>query len=300
MKKKVLIVGGTGFIGYHLIKNFKKKYEIISLSVNKNTQNKIKGIKYIFFDFTKKKNLKILDNYFFDYVINLGGYVDHFNKKKTTDNQYLGVKNLLNYLIKKQIKSFIQIGSSAEYGITKSPQREKSKCKPKLIYGKAKFQATKYVQKISRKKLVTGIILRLYQVYGPMQPNNRFLPTVINKCLNNKNYLCHEKGVCRDFLYIDDFIVLINRILNKKKINNYAGQIFNVGFGKPIDLNIVAKKIELECKGGKQLKKKAKLRIDEPKVIFPDISRVKKVFNWKPKVTFKIGLRKTIEYYRNV
>ena len=114
--------------------------------------------------------------------------VGHFNKKKTTDNQYLGVKNLLNYLIKKQIKSFIQIGSSAEYGITKSPQREKSKCKPKLIYGKAKFQATKYVQKISRKKLVTGIILRLYQVYGPMQPNNRFLPTVINKCLNNKNY----------------------------------------------------------------------------------------------------------------
>ena len=95
---------------------------------------------------------------------------------------------------------------------------------------KLSFKQQNMYKKISRKKLVTGIILRLYQVYGPMQPNNRFLPTVINKCLNNKNYLCHEKGVCRDFLYIDDFIVLINRILNKKKINNYAGQIFNVRF----------------------------------------------------------------------
>ncbi len=301
MKNKVLIIGGTGFIGYHLIKSLRKKnYDITSISLDKTTKNRIKNVKYIFLDFTKKKKLKVLDNYFFDIVINLGGYVDHLNKEKTIHSQYLSVKNFINFFAKKKIKIFIQIGSSAEYGNTKSPQIENNKCKPVMIYGKSKFNATKYVQKMSKKKLVTGIVLRLYQIYGPMQPNNRFLPIVINKCLNNENYLCHKKGVSRDFLYIDDFIKLINKILIKKKINDYSGQIFNVGYGKPVDLNKISKKIEVMCNGGKQLNKKAKLRIDEPKVIFPDISLVKKVFNWKPKVTFKVGLKKTIEFYRNV
>lgn len=301
MKKRILIIGGSGFIGFHLIKNLKKKnYDITSVSKDKFTKNKVKKVKYLFFDFTKKKNLRTLDNHSFDFVINLGGHVDHFDKKKTVNNQYIGVKNLLDYFTKKKIKVFIQIGSSAEYGISKSPQKENDKVKPKMIYGKTKLRATKYVQRISKKKLINGIILRLYQVYGPMQSSNRFLPIIINKCLKNDNYLCHKKGVYRDFLYIEDLIFLINKILNKKKINNYSGKIFNVGFGRPIELDTAAKEIEKICKGGNQLFQKAKLRIDEPKVIFPNINLVKKVFKWKPKVSFQVGLKKTIRYYRNV
>ena len=91
MKNKVLIIGGTGFIGYHLIKSLRKKnYDITSISVDKTTKNRIKNVKYIFLDFTKK--LKVLDNYFFDIVINLGGYVDHLNKEKQyTVNIYVKI-----------------------------------------------------------------------------------------------------------------------------------------------------------------------------------------------------------------
>ena len=53
------------------------------------------------------------------------------------------------------------------------------------------------------------------------------------------------------------------------------------------------------CKGGSQSKKKVKLRLDEPKVIYPNTRLVKKVFNWKPNTKFEIGLKKTINFYKN-
>jgi len=58
----------------------------------------------------------------FDYVVNFGGHVDHLNKVKTYNSHFIGVKNLVNFFLKKNdLKKFIQIGSSAEYGKIKSP-----------------------------------------------------------------------------------------------------------------------------------------------------------------------------------
>ena len=69
----------------------------------------------------------------FDYVVNLGGYVDHSNKKKTFKSHYEGCQNLAQIFLKKKISSFIQIGSSLEYGRSKSPQKENIKCNLKSI-----------------------------------------------------------------------------------------------------------------------------------------------------------------------
>ena len=121
--------------------------------------------------------------------------------------------------------------------------------------------------------------MRLYQVYGPHQSNNRFIPIVIKKCLINQYYECHDRGVYRDFLYIDDLLNLFIKIIDKDSFSSVSGKIFNVGYGKPFDLSLVAKKIKKLCGGGTQSSKKIKLRIDEPKVIYPDISRIKRVFN---------------------
>ena len=76
----------------------------------------------------------------FNYVVNLGGYVDHSNKKKTFESHYTGCKNLTEIFLKKKPISFVQMGSSVEYGNLKSPQKENAICNPKSIksiYGKA-------------------------------------------------------------------------------------------------------------------------------------------------------------------
>ena len=90
-RKKMLIVGGTGFIGYHLAKKaIKKNWIVDSLSINKpKKKRKLKRVKYIQADISRKIDLKkkIKNNYSF--VINLGGYVNHVNKKKNWDTKMI-------------------------------------------------------------------------------------------------------------------------------------------------------------------------------------------------------------------
>ena len=99
-KKSILIVGGTGFIGYHLAKeSLKKGWLVTSISTRKPKKlRKLKKVKYIICDITKKNSLDKKVKQQFTYVVNLGGYVDHSNKAKTYRSHYLGCKNLTEIL----------------------------------------------------------------------------------------------------------------------------------------------------------------------------------------------------------
>ena len=127
IKKKILITGGTGFIGYHLAKRcLSLNWSVTSLSNNKPPKKrKLSNVRYIICDITKKKSLFDKVQKKFDYVVNLAGHVDHSNKKKTLNSHFNGCKNLSYLFINSSIKKFIQIGSCIEYGKKKSPQVEK-------------------------------------------------------------------------------------------------------------------------------------------------------------------------------
>ena len=152
MKKKILIVGGTGFIGYALSKKcITLGWNVFSLSSKKvKSSRKLDKVTYLYCDVSKKKKLiKILRNRKFDYVFNLGGYVDHSKNVKTYESHYIGCRNLVE-VFKKQssLKRFIQMGSSLEYGNKKSPHNENMKFdlnNLKSIYSKSKLLATNLI-----------------------------------------------------------------------------------------------------------------------------------------------------------
>ena len=156
MKKHILIIGGTGFIGYHMADFLiKKNYQVLSISRSKpKRKRKLKKVKYIYVDISKKKLLqKKIKAYrsSISYIINLGGEIDHKSYKKVYESHYIGLKNLADIFLSSNIKRFVQVGSSMEYGKYKSPHVEKKSSQPLSYYGKAKYKATKYLISISKK-----------------------------------------------------------------------------------------------------------------------------------------------------
>ena len=155
---KILIPGGTGFIGHHLCLFFvKKKWKVFSITKSKPKKNrKIKGVKYIYCDVNNKKNLKKkLDDYY-DYIVNLSGYVDHSKNQSITRTHFQGCKNLVNNFKNKRPKKFIQIGSSIEYGKQESPQKEilLKKIDTLSFYGNAKLASTFFYYHYLKRNLI--------------------------------------------------------------------------------------------------------------------------------------------------
>ncbi len=296
-KKKILIVGGTGFIGYHLAKKaLKKNWSITSISTRKpKSIRKLKKVKYIICDIANKRFLKKYFKQHFHYVVNLGGYVDHSHRQKTFRSHYLGCVNLTDILLKSPPITFVQMGSSGEYGRSKSPHRENnSKCRPTSVYGNSKLLSTRHLLNLFRKKNFPSVILRLYQAYGPRQDANRFLPYVIAACLKNKKFPCSEGKQFRDFLHVDDVVDAIISSLTKK---NAKGEVINIGSGKPKKIKTIIEYLAKILKGGHPQFGKIALRKDETIKLYPSIRKAKEKIKWKPKISFERGLRETIKFY---
>ena len=301
MKKRILIVGGTGFIGFHLAKKcLKKKFLVTSLSFGKPKKERyLKKVKYVQCDISNKNYLKRNIKGNFDYVVNLGGYVNHNEKTKTYNSHYKGCKNLADFFRKKNIISFIQIGSSVEYGPIKSPQSEIQNCslkKLKSTYGKAKFLATKYLLGLFEKEKFPVTILRLYLVYGPNQDPNRLISSVINSCLLKKKFPCSNGNQFRDFLYVDDLINAITRCFGN---SNSIGKIINMGQGKPKKVKDIIKSINSKIGSGVPEYGKIKFRKDEIKILYPDVKLAKKILKWRSKISLKKGIDLTIKNYKS-
>lgn len=300
MKKKILITGGTGFIGYHLAKKcVRMGWEVTSFSKKKPKPIRtLKEVNYLFGDLTKKKDLKVLKKKF-DYIVNAAGVVDHSSNPKVYKAHYLGCKNLANFFLKKKIKLFLQVGSCVEYGPQKSPQKEDYKPKIndlKSMYSKGKLAASKYLMELYDKYRFPVVIFRLYLNYGPNQDFNRFLPVIIDGCIRGKKFPCSSGIQYRSFTFIDD---LVRAMVIALKKTHLSGNVFNIGNNKPVKIKRIVQYIKRYVKKGTPLYGKIKFRKDEIKHLYPNISKAKLLLNWQPKVSFSKGLSRTINYYKS-
>ena len=299
MSKKILITGATGFIGYHLAKYcLKLNWSVTSISTKKPIKTrKLKNVEYLICDLYNKNKLNKKLSLDFDYVVNLAGYVDHSNRDRIIKSHYIGCKNLSTILLKTKIKKFIQVGSSIEYGKIRSPQLENKNNKQRTFsaYGEAKLKSTKFLLNLSKKFNFPVTVIRLYLVYGPYQDINRVIPITILNSLKNKKFNCSLGTQLRDFTYIEDVIIGIIKIL---KSNKSSGEIFNIGTGKPVQIKQVIKKICKIIGKGKPIFGKINFRSDEIVKLYPNINKIQKVINWKPKIKLNNGLSKTINYYK--
>lgn len=295
---RVLVVGGTGFIGYNLLKKLKSfGYRLTSISLrNPKKKNYISDVKYIKLDITKKKEFKKIKSQF-DIVVNAGGYGgldDNFrNIKKIYETQYKGLKNISSFFLDKKIKKFIQIGSSLEYGSLSGVHSEEILSKgPITTYGKSKLYSTNYLKFLFKVYKFPTVILRLYQVYGPGQKKNRVIPYIIDSLIKKKKIYTTKGDQIRDFCHIEDINNAIVKCFNAKKID---GEIINIGLGKGYSVKNVLKIIlRLFAKNNVGTNVKIVSSKKQTKKLVPSIKKAKKLLNWSPKINLNIGIKETI------
>lgn len=305
VKKDLLVIGGTGFIGQHLLDHAIKKgmsADSISLqNLAEDSAAKINGVDYLSIDLLNSDGLnQFLSQRSYCYVVNLGGYIDHNlsgGVDKIFHSHFLGVINLINSLDRACLKRFIQVGTSDEYGNQPAPQNESMREMPISPYALAKMSTTHLIQMLNRTQNFPGTILRLFLAYGPRQSINRFIPTVISNAIRNLEFPTSAGEQLRDFCYIDDVIESIFLAFENDLVD---GEVINIGSGSPVTVKSVVELILRKIDGGVPLWGKHLYRPAENMNLYADIGKAKRILNWNPTRGLDFGLDETIRWYRGL
>ena len=300
-EKKILIVGGSGFIGRHLAVRCLKDTSFVTcmgLSAGKPFS---RDVQFIHADISDKKQLQaVLSEKSFDYVFNLGGYIDHTayfkGGRRLIESHFMGLMNLIDCLNREELKGFVQIGSSDEYGNAPAPQKEYMRESPISPYSFAKTAASHFIQTLSNTEGFPGVVLRPFLVYGPGQDEKRFLPQIITAFLKDESVETTGGKQLRDFCYIDD---VVDGIIKAAVTDEAKGQIINVASGSPISIKDMINKAASLIGKGRAVFGARPYRQGENMKLFADIGLARKILQWSPSVSVDEGLGKTIEYYKN-
>ena len=257
--KKICITGYNSFIGNYFYKKNKNIFKILPYKNNINDLNEIKK-------FIKSKNITHLINF-----AGLSRLKCETNKSECFNTSFRSIKKIINYLNNLNNKPhFIFISTGHVYGYSKKKIKETSKTNPKNIYAKLKLKSEDYI----KKNYKNYTILRLFNVYGPSQSKNYFIPDMREKIINGK--IINIDKSKRDFIHVSEVSRVIKFIINRN-IND----TLNVGSGKDYSLVKIVKFLS------KKLKIKPNLNVKNSKTrLVADISLLKS-YGFKTKVNEK-------------
>jgi UDP-glucose 4-epimerase len=290
---KLLITGILGNIGNELSKRLEKeKIEFLGLDV---ANEKINSKKIISSDITNLKNLlkeKKLKG--IDTVIHLASKINNENDVtkiglESIDVNIKGTINLVNSL--PNLKNMLFASSYMVYGIPlQNSIKESHKLEPENVYGISKAVTEKYLQVLCKEKRIELTIFRLMGIYGfSKNYTSQAIPIFINKIKNNEKPTIFGNGnQKRNHLYVDDAIDAIITWLKNKK----AG-IFNVGgVDTPTNLELISL---INKKMGKKIQP---VFVKQEQYDFiADISNMKKVLKFTPRIKIKDGINKTVDKF---
>ena len=323
--KNVLITGGAGFIGSHLVKFFVKKYpnyNIVNLD-NLTYAGNLKNVeeisdspnyKFEKMDICDFKNVqKVLKKYRINSVINLAAeshvdrsILDPFSFAKTnvlgTLSLLQACKNYWNTDLKNKL--FYHVSTDEVYGSlgSKGFFSEKTNYDPHSPYSASKASSDHFVRAFYDTYKLPIVISNCSNNYGPNQYPEKLIPLFINNIINKNPIPIYGDGKnIRDWLYVDDHISAIDLIFHKSKI----GKTYNIGGNNEITNNEIAhiliKKLDEKLKRTKgeslNLLKYIEDRLGHDRRYAIDSSKIKNELGWIPKNTFKIGIEKTIDWY---
>ncbi|MHA1409113.1 MAG: SDR family NAD(P)-dependent oxidoreductase [Candidatus Odinarchaeia archaeon] len=309
MSKKVLVTGGAGFIGSHLVDRLLQRGDHIVIIDNLSSP-------------TNKYYKRFLENTQIEFI---NGDIRHFSdvlkacedveqifhlaadprvdlsSKRPIENfevNVIGTLNVMEAARQTGVKTiFFASSGGTVYGETeKIPTSEETPLKPISCYGASKACGEMYLSAYSATYNINSISLRFANVFGP-RSNHGVMFDFYNKLKKNPNELLilGDGAQQKSYIYIDDCVDAI-LFIEKAGINGF--ECFNIGSEEWITVNEIAKliveKLNIKNVKFKYTGGKKGWVGDVPKMML-DISKIKRI-GWKPQISFKEGLHRFIEY----
>lgn len=319
--ERILVTGGAGFIGFHLIRRLLDlNYEIIALD-NLNDYydiglkkerlkilDKYNNFSFIKMDISNKEELKeVFKKNNFDLVINLAAQagvrysIDHPDSYITSN--IIGFYNILECCRNYPVEHLLFASSSSVYGKNKKvPYSTTDKVdQPVSLYAATKKsdELLAYAYSNLYDIKVTG--LRFFTVYGPYGRPDMAYFSFTNNIINNKEIKVFNNGdMYRDFTYIDDIVEGIIRLLNKvpnKDENGVSYKIYNIGNNHPVKISEFIEKLENEI-GKKAKKVYLPMQPGDVYQTYADIKDLTKETGFVPKTSLKDGLKEFVKWYK--
>lgn len=316
--KTAIITGGLGFIGSNLIRALARdNYFIINIdkvsyaSNFKNIPSNIKNYEFYKLDINQQDEFKnILKKYNPDKIFNLAAetHVDRSieNPKSFIKSNILGVFSILETL--REYKKFnnkkiklMHISTDEVYGDIKPGIKsiEIDRYNPSSPYAASKASSDLLIYSYIRTYKIPAIITNCCNNYGPGQFPEKLIPTIIYNLVKNNNIPIYGRGKnIREWIYVDDHCDALIKVSDL----GILGEQYNIGSGIKLNNLKVAKKIISLFKiiNNKYCSSKIVFVKDRPghDVCYSlNSSKIRKKTKWKPKNSFDLGIKKTVEWY---
>jgi UDP-glucose 4-epimerase len=302
---KYIITGGAGFIGSHLVEHLTRKNKNVVVLDNlstgriENLKPFLRKIRFVKCDLSKKGRWQ---NEFKGkcYIFHFAALADIVpsiqDPEKYYNSNVNGTLNLLQACRNAKVLKFLYSASSSCYGIPKKyPTTEDEKINTLYPYALTKKMGEDLIIHWSKLYNFPFISLRLFNVYGTRSRTSgtygAMFGVFLAQKLHGKPFTIVGNGKqTRDFTYVTDVIDAFLKAADSKIVN----EIFNIGSGETVSVNKI-----VELLGGNKVF--IKKRPGEPDCTFANVSKVKKLIKWKPKINIKKGIEyliKDINYWK--
>jgi UDP-glucose 4-epimerase len=303
---KVLVTGGAGFIGSHLVDRLVNCGYLVRVLDNLSTGrlDNIRGhlssgrVEFVEGD--------VRDASIVEPCVEDIGLVFHLaaitsvpfsveNPGITFDVNVRGTMNLLRFCSKVGVSKFVFVSSCAVYGEPRFlPVTEEHPTNPISPYAESKLAAEKFCLGFHERRLLPAVILRLFNVYGLRQGASEY-GGVITRFIDRSNrklplVVYGDGGQSRDFVNVHDVVEAIVRSIISR---NAEGEVFNVGYGEPTSINELANVVLEATKSGLEVAYES-ARKGDIKHSYANISKASRLLGYKPEVDLGHGLRKLL------
>ena len=304
--KKILVTGGNGFIGSHLVKRLVGYGARVTIITRENSdlwriKDELKELDICKVDIREKDRLEAcLGEVKAEYIFHMSAYgVNHRNNnyQEAVNTNIIGTINLVDALSCIGCTRIINAGSGMEYGCYEGKINETVRLNPNSIYGSTKASSTIIAHQIAAENGISLVTVRPFWVFGEYEDGNRLFAHIILSILSGNDVrltLCEQY---RDYCYVGN---IVDGFLMSALCDGTSNEIFNIGNGASYPLRYYVELLFRYLKSDKKpMFGTVPYRENDLSTTEPNVGKIRGLIGWEPRVGLEDGIERTARWYKD-